>query len=55
MHRPEHRCPSGHRQPTETSRWYDDLREIMASEALYTVPNCEYLLDRVIARREAAS
>jgi len=27
----------------------------MASEALYTVPNCEYLLDRVIARREAAS
>lgn len=55
MQEPEHRRPGAQRHVREPARWYDDLREIMASEALYTIPNCEYLIDRVVARREAAS
>ena len=55
MQDPRHECPHGQRHLAETSRWYDDLREIMASEALYAIPNCEYLLDRVVSRQEAAS
>lgn len=51
----ETKRPEGLRQGHETNRWYDDLREIMASEAFFTIPNCEVLLDRIASGRGGRS
>ena len=52
MQNEQHLSADQSQETRNPSHWYGELCEIMASEQLFRLPNCEWLLDRLIANSD---
>ena len=53
MHDRDHVRPSQPARGQRSANWYGELCEILASERLVFIPDCEALLDRLARNSEA--